>query len=87
MGAWFPLVPGSLTDGLSVLIGNLSIKTRSYPVSLWKASHWQSSLSDSTSIYVGVSGSMGQDPDTPTYMEVISDRDDCQCEAFQRATG
>ena len=27
------------------------------------------------------------DPDTPTYMEVLSDREDCQCEAFQRSTG
>ena len=31
--------------------------------------------------------SLGQDPDTPTYMEVLSDREDCQCEAFQRANG
>ena len=29
MGAWLPLVPGSLNDGLSVLLGNLSLITRS----------------------------------------------------------
>ena len=34
-----------------------------------------------------LSRSMGQDPDTPTYMEVLSDREDYQCEAFQRAIG
>ena len=34
-----------------------------------------------------ISRSMVQDPDTPTYMEVLSDREDCQCEDFQRATG
>ena len=34
-----------------------------------------------------LSRSMGQDPDTPTYMKVLSDKEDCQYEAFQRATG
>ena len=34
MGAWFPLVPGSLTDGLSVLLGTLSLKTRSSSVAI-----------------------------------------------------
>ena len=29
MGAWFPLFPGSLTDGLSVLLGTFSLTTRS----------------------------------------------------------
>ena len=29
MGVWFPLVPGSLTGGLSVLLGTLSLTTRS----------------------------------------------------------
>ena len=29
MGAWFPLVPGSLTDGISVLLGTLYLTTRS----------------------------------------------------------
>ena len=33
-----------------------------------------------------LSRSLGQDPDTPTYMEILSDREDCQCDAFQRAT-
>ena len=33
-----------------------------------------------------LSRSLGQDLDTPTYMEVIPDREDCPCEAFQRAT-
>ena len=31
--------------------------------------------------------SLGQDPDTPTYMEVLSGREDFPCEAFRRATG
>ena len=48
MGAWFPLVPGSLTFGLSVLIGTLSLTTRYDQVSIWKASHGQSSLPDTT---------------------------------------
>ena len=26
-------------------------------------------------------------PGTPTYMEVLSGREDCPCEAFRRATG
>ena len=30
MGAWFKLVTGSLTDGLSGLIGTLYLTTRSY---------------------------------------------------------
>ena len=30
--------------------------------------------------------SLGQDPDTPTYMEVIAGREDCPCGAFQIAT-
>ena len=30
MGACFPLVKGSLTDGISVLIGTLSLTTRYY---------------------------------------------------------
>ena len=30
---------------------------------------------------------LGQDPDTPTYMEVLSGREDFPCEALQRATG
>ena len=30
---------------------------------------------------------LGQDPDTLTYMEVLSDREDCHCEVFQTATG
>ena len=34
-----------------------------------------------------LSRSMGQDPDTPTYMEVMSDSEDFQCEAFKIATG
>ena len=34
-----------------------------------------------------LSRSMGKDSDTPTYVEVLSDREDCQCEAFQRVTG
>ena len=34
-----------------------------------------------------LSRSMGQDPDTSTYMEVLSDREDYQCEDFQRETG
>ena len=34
-----------------------------------------------------LSRSMGEDPDTPTYLEVISGREDFPCEAFQRATG
>ena len=29
MGAWFPLVPGSLTGGISVLLVTLSLTTRS----------------------------------------------------------
>ena len=33
-----------------------------------------------------ISKSLGQDPDTPTYMEVISGREDCLCEAFRGAT-
>ena len=44
MGAWFPIVPGSLTDGLSVLVGTLYLTTRSSSVALWKASHKKSSL-------------------------------------------
>ena len=34
-----------------------------------------------------LSGSLGQDPDTPTYMEVLSGRKDFPFEALQRATG
>ena len=30
--------------------------------------------------------SLGQDPDTPTYMEVLSGRGDCPCGAFRIAT-
>ena len=30
--------------------------------------------------------SLGQYPDTPTYIEVLSGKEDCPCEAFQRAT-
>ena len=30
--------------------------------------------------------SLGQDPDTPMYMEVISGREDFPCEAFRKAT-
>ena len=30
--------------------------------------------------------SQGQDPDTPTYMEALSGREDFPCEDFQRAT-
>ena len=33
-----------------------------------------------------LSRSLGQDPDTPTYMEVLSGREDCPCEAFRIAT-
>ena len=33
-----------------------------------------------------LSRSLGQDPDTPTYMELLSGRDDFPCESFQRAT-
>ena len=33
-----------------------------------------------------LSRSLGQDPDTPTYMEVLSVREDCPCEAFRRET-
>ena len=29
---------------------------------------------------------LGQDPDTPTYMKVLSGREDYPCEAFQRET-
>ena len=29
---------------------------------------------------------LGQDPDTPMYMEVLSGREDCPCEALRRAT-
>ena len=29
MGSWSPLMPGSLTDGISVLLGTLSLTTRS----------------------------------------------------------
>ena len=29
MGSWLPLMPGSLTDGISVLLGTLSLTTRS----------------------------------------------------------
>ena len=31
-------------------------------------------------------GSLGQDPYTPRYMEVLSGKDDCPCEAFWIAT-
>ena len=31
-----------------------------------------------------LSRSLGQDPDTPKYMEKISGREDCPCEAFQK---
>ena len=58
MGAWLTLVPVYLTDGLSVLIGTLSLTTRSSPVALRKASHGKSYLPDNT----------------PTYMEVLSGR-------------
>ena len=47
MGAWLPLVPGSLNDGLSVLLGTLSLTARSSSVALRKSSHGQSSLPDS----------------------------------------
>ena len=30
--------------------------------------------------------SLGQDPDTPTYMEALSSREDFPCETFQRLT-
>ena len=30
--------------------------------------------------------SLGQDPDNPTYMEVLSGREDCPCGAFRIAT-
>ena len=30
--------------------------------------------------------SLGQDTDTPTYMEVLSDREDCPCGAFRIST-
>ena len=33
-----------------------------------------------------LSRSLGQDPDTPTYMEVLSGREDCPCEDFRIAT-
>ena len=33
-----------------------------------------------------LSRSLGQDPDTPMYMEVLSGREDCPCEAFRIAT-
>ena len=33
-----------------------------------------------------LSGSLGQDPGTPTYMEVLSGREDCSCEALRIAT-
>ena len=33
-----------------------------------------------------LSRSLGQDPDTPTYMEVLSGREGCPYEAFQRET-
>ena len=33
-----------------------------------------------------LSRSLVQDPDTPTYMEVLSGQEDCPCEALQRAT-
>ena len=56
MGAWFPLVPGYLTDVLSVLLGTLSLTTRSYSVAIRKAPHGKYSLPDSASVYVGVSG-------------------------------
>ena len=31
--------------------------------------------------------SLGHCPDTPTYMDIISGREDCPCESFQRETG
>ena len=33
-----------------------------------------------------LSMSLGQDPDTPTYMEVLSGREDCPCEDLIIAT-
>ena len=33
-----------------------------------------------------LSRSLVQDRDNPTYMEALSDREDCTCESFQRST-
>ena len=36
--------------------------------------------------YIMLSIFLGQDPDTPTYMEALSSREVFPCEAFQKAT-
>ena len=35
---------------------------------------------------ITLSRSLGQDPDTPTFMEVLLGIEDCPCEAYRRAT-